>query len=125
MKLEKEDVDALFGDLAPRFYNLEILSQLEFSKGYSVIAVFEKEKAVNEIQEVVGRFEIKNKNDFEKTKKKQSTTAYNMFNYGNDPSTLIQEYGSYIYTFPNVNLNQKKILRFFKDLPNSQHFEIV
>lgn len=58
---------------------------------------------MNEIQEVVGRFDIKNKNDFEKTKKKQNQTAFTMFNYGNEaPQTLIQEYGSYIYTFPNV-----------------------
>jgi hypothetical protein len=42
----------------------------EFSKGACVMIVVEKEKAVNEVQEVVGRFEIKNKMDFDKTKKK-------------------------------------------------------
>lgn len=96
---------------------MEVLTSLELSKGNCVLVVLEKEKAVNEIQELVGRFEIKNKNDFEKTKKKQTT--YNMFNYGNEQNSLIQEYGSYIFTFPNAGLNQKKILRFFRDLPNS------
>ena len=96
---------------------MEVLTSLELSKGNSVLVVLEKEKAVSEIQELVGRFEIKNKNDFEKTKKKQTT--YNMFNYGNEQNSLIQEYGSYIFTFPNANINQKKILRFFRDLPNS------
>lgn len=101
---------------------MEVLSTQELSKGHSVLVVLEKEKAVSEIQDLVGRFEIKNKNDFEKTKKKQS--ALTMFNYGSEANTLIQEYGSYIFTFPNVTLNQKKILRFFKDLPNSHHFVI-
>ena len=66
---------------------MEVLSSQELSKGNSVLVVLEKEKAVSEIQELVGRFEIKNKNDFEKTKKKQTT--YNMFNYGNEPNSLI------------------------------------
>jgi hypothetical protein len=103
---------------------MELLIANEFSKDHSIILVVEKEKAVNEVQEAVGRFEIKSKNDFEKTKIKQSST-YAMFNYGNEPTTLIQKYGSYIFTFPNVGLNQKKILRFFSTLPNSQHFKIV
>lgn len=70
MKLEKEDIDALFSDLTPRFYNLDLLTNNELNKGHSILVVVEKEKAVSEIQDVVGRFEIKNKNDFEKTKKK-------------------------------------------------------
>ena len=69
---------------------------------------------------MVGRFEIKNKNDFEKTKKKQSQ----MFMSYGDAQTLVQEYGSYIFCFPNASLNMKKILRFFRELPFSQHFTI-
>ena len=83
--------------------------------------VLEKEQAVSGVQDEIGRFEVKAKTDFEKTKKKQSSMY--MFNYG-EPTTLIQEYGSYIFCFPNVALNQKKILKFFKELPNSQHFAI-
>ena len=78
--------------------------------------VLEKEKCVSGLSDEIGRFDIKTKTDFEKTKKKQSTMY--MFNYG-EASTLIQEYGSYIFSFPNAGLNQKKILKYFKDLPNS------
>lgn len=48
-KFEKEDLEAVFGDLAPRVYNLELLMSNEFSKGHSVVLVVEKEKAVVEI----------------------------------------------------------------------------
>ena len=47
--LEKEDIDTLFGDLAPRFYNIDVLAGNEFSKGASIVLVVEKEKAVSEI----------------------------------------------------------------------------
>ena len=48
-KFEKEDMDVVFGDLAPRFYNMDVLMTNEFSKGHSVIVVVEKEKAIAEI----------------------------------------------------------------------------
>ena len=73
----------MFLDLAPRFYNIDILNGIEFSKGHSILIVVEKEKALNDAQECIGRFEIKNKGDFEKSKKKLSS-SYAMFNYGND-----------------------------------------
>ena len=81
-----------------------------------MLMIVEKEKAISEASEAIGRFEIKNKGDFDKTKKKQSMIY--MPNYG-ETQTLIQEYGSYIFSFPGVSLNQKKILRFFRELPNS------
>ena len=79
---------------------------------------------------MVGRLDIKSKNDFEKYKKKQSSYAANsmMFSgaFHNEQQSLIQEYGPYIFTFPigGAQANQKKILRYFNSLPNSQHFEI-
>lgn len=49
LNLEKEDVEALFQDLAPRFYNIEVMNAFEFLKGHSILLVLEKEKAVSEI----------------------------------------------------------------------------
>jgi hypothetical protein len=41
-------------------------------------------------------------------------------------NTLVTEYGPYIFTFPvgGAPANQRKILRYFNQLPNSHHFEI-
>lgn len=63
-------MEYLFSDLAPRFFDLEVMWTSELSKGPSLLLVVEKEKAVSEVQDLVGRFEIKNRNDFLKTKKK-------------------------------------------------------
>ena len=68
--LEREDVDFLFADLAPRFFNTEVMYTHEFSKGPSILVVVEKEKAVNEVVDFIGRIDIKSKTDFDKPKKK-------------------------------------------------------
>lgn len=112
-------------------FNLEALETLEFKKeGGCVFAVVEKEKAVQELNELVGRLEIKSKNDIEKYKKKQSSAASSSMMFGsyqNEQQSLIQEYGPYIFTFPigGHQANQRKIARYFSSLPNSHHFEIV
>ena len=64
-ELEKGDVEFLFSDLAPRLYDLDLLWSHEFSRGQSVLLVLEKDKAVSDAQDIIGRFEVKNKNDFE------------------------------------------------------------
>ncbi len=79
---------------------------------------------MQEIAEVVGKVEIKSKNDIEKYKKK--TTQPMMFG-SYEQTSLIQEYGPYIFTFPigGAQANFKKIARYFNSLQNSQHFTIV
>ncbi len=58
--LERQDLDFLFQEQVPRLFNVDTLESLEFSKeGGCVLAVVEKEKAVQDIYEVVGRLEIK------------------------------------------------------------------
>jgi nucleoside diphosphate kinase len=72
--LDRADLEALFQEQVPRFFNLDFLESAEFKKeGGVVLAVVEKEKAVQEVSELVGRLEIKNQRDLEKYKKKQQT----------------------------------------------------
>ena len=74
--LERADLDLLFAEQTPRFFNIDILESLEFQKeGGCVLAVVEKDKAVSELSDLVGRLEIKSKADFEKYKKKASSSA--------------------------------------------------
>jgi len=56
---------------------------VDFSKNNSevVLAVVEKEKCLNDLEQVVGRFTIKETVDFEKTKRKQSS---NFMSFGNN-----------------------------------------
>jgi hypothetical protein len=124
--LDRADLEALFQEQVPRFFNLDFLESAEFKKeGGVVLAVVEKEKAVQEVSELVGRLEIKNQRDLEKYKKKQQTGGGLFSTY--EQLSLVQEYGPYIFTFPigGAQANQRKILRYFTFLPNSQHFEIV
>ncbi len=45
-------------------FNLEVLKELVFKKeGGVVMVVVEKEKAVQEVYEIVGKVELKSKND--------------------------------------------------------------
>lgn len=61
----------------PRLFNLEALEALEFGKdGGCVMAVVEKEKAVQDAHELIGRLEIKSKNDYDRYKKKAATTSH-------------------------------------------------
>lgn len=87
------------------------------------MAVVEKEKAVQDAHELIGRLEIKSKNDYDKYKKKAATTTH-VFG---EVTALVSEYGPYIFAFPvgGASSNQRKILRYFSALPNSQHFDIV
>jgi len=39
-----------------------------------------------------------------------------------DAFSLMREYGSYIFCFPNADLNQSKIAKEFTSLPFSKHF---
>ena len=69
--LELEDVQFLFQEQIPRFFSLEALESLIFKQdGGVVMVVVEKEKAVQEVNEVVGKLEIKGKADLDKYKKK-------------------------------------------------------
>jgi|OM-RGC.v1.037823750 hypothetical protein len=38
--------------------------------------------------------------------------------------SLMREYGSYIFCFPNADLNQSKIAKEFTSLPFSKHFKL-
>jgi hypothetical protein len=123
-RLDYEDLTVLFKDLAPRMYNIETLWDNEFAPkdaGDSIILVLEKEKAVTDVTAIIGRSQVKEKADFLKYKKKQTTTSYS---FNQTASTIIQEYGAFIYSFPGVPQNQQKITYFFENLPNSKHFDI-
>jgi len=37
---------------------------------------------------------------------------------------LVNDYGSYIFTFPNAQLNKDKIAKEFRSLPGSKHFKL-
>lgn len=89
-----------------------------------MLAVLEKDKAVTELAEAVGRFEVKNQADYDRCKKKANSSAAL---FGASPETLVQEYGPHLFAFPfgGAAANQRKILRFFSSLPNSAHFEIT
>ena len=110
------------------------MESLEFKRenggGGCVLAVVEKEKAVQDVYELIGKLEIKSKNDFDRYKKKASSSQSSssmMFGGGDmGGSSLVSEYGPYVFSFPvgGVAANQRKILRYFSDLPNSHHFEI-
>ena len=84
--LERADLDFLFAEQAPRVMNIEVIEQLEFKKeGGCVMVVVEKEKAVSELSEAVGRLEIKSKADFDKYKKRSSSSSSSMFSsYNNE-----------------------------------------
>lgn len=57
-------MQVLFGELTPRLFNIEALKELVFKKeGGVVMVVVEKEKAVQEVYEIVGKVELKSKND--------------------------------------------------------------
>jgi hypothetical protein len=109
--------------MTPRLFNLEALDNLIFKQdGGVVMAVVEKEKAVQEVAEIVGKLEIKSKNDLGKYQKKSASSSMMMFGSSYDQQqSLVQEYGPYIFTFPvgGVQANHKKILRYFSSLPNS------
>ena len=87
--------------MTPRFFSIDALQQHIFEQGAIVMAVVEKEKAVSDLSDVVGRLEIKSKNDVDKYKKKLTQSSAMMFGAGNDQQkSLIQEYGPYIFCFP-------------------------
>merc|ERR1740139_1369664 len=75
--MKKYDVQALFGDQT-RNMDLEVLWENEFKpdeqkeENDSIVLVLEKEKAITELQGLVGKTSIKQVADFEKCKKKQS-----------------------------------------------------
>lgn len=62
--LSKDDLSALFGDLAPKVHNLAMLEK-EFLRGDSVLAVLEKAQAIESAQSLIGRFGIKVASDYE------------------------------------------------------------
>lgn len=107
--IDKTNLQALFGDLAPQVHSLDLLD-VEFRRGDSVLLVVEGAKAVEEIQELVGKFGIKVGSDFEK-KKRKTTQGYQFINNNlkSEANCLIREYGSYIFTFPNAERNREKI----------------
>ena len=91
------------------------------------MVVVEKEKAVQELNEIVGKVELKSKTDLQRYQKKSAAPSMMMFGSSYDQQqTLVQEYGPYIFTFPigGVQANHRKIVRYFNSLPNSQYFEI-
>ena len=60
-------------------FNIDILWDHEFGEqeaGDSLILVLEKEKAISELQALVGRSQVKEKADFMKYKKKSVTSSY-------------------------------------------------
>lgn len=126
--LASADLRALFGDLQPKVHNLAILEK-EFTKGDAVLLVFEKAKAIESAQALIGKFGIKVSSDFElkkiskKAAAQQHVSKLGMGGSSADDS-LMREYGSYIFCFPNADLNQSKIAGEFTSLPFSKHFEL-
>jgi len=124
-QIDKPALQVLFQDLVPRVHHVDIL-HAEFRRGESVFLVVEKTKALEDAQELIGKFGIKTGSDYEK-KKRKTQLGFQFTNrqgLGAESSGLIQEYGSYIFCFPNVELNKEKILREFRALPNSKHFKL-
>lgn len=68
----RSDLNIIFEGLAPHQFNLNLMWDKDFSKNNSevVLVVVEKEKCLNDLEQVVGRFMIKESADFEKTKRK-------------------------------------------------------
>jgi len=88
--------------------------------------VVEKPKAIEEAQELIGKFGIKLGSDFEK-KKRKTQIGYNFMNNYNHKSadnSLINEYGSYMFCFPNAERNKEKILSEFRSLPASKEYRL-
>jgi len=124
-KVDKPTLEVLFEDLVPKVHSLELLD-LEFKRGDSVFLVVEKAKAIDEAQELIGKFGIKVGADFEK-KKRKATMGFNFMNNPNlkgEANALIHDYGSYMFCFPNAERNQARILREFRSLPNSKEFRL-
>jgi len=128
--LDRDDLEALFGDLVPKVHSLYMLEK-EFARGESILMVFEKASAIDAAQSLIGKFGIKVSSDYElkKLSKKaaglQQLSKLGMGGGAADDGALMREYGSYIFCFPNAKLNQRKIAREFPDLPFSKHFEII
>lgn len=124
-KVEGGKLESLFKDLVPRVHNLEMLNN-EFTRGESVIVVLEKTKAIEEASELIGKFSIKIGLDWEKKKKKKNQGFQFMSKYsaGAEENNMIAEYGSYIFSFPNEELNREKIAREFRSLPNTKNFKL-
>jgi len=129
--VKKFDVQALFGDQA-RNYDVEVLWENEFKPSESadendcLILVLEKEKAVTELQGLVGRnCKVLAKGDFDKCKKKQSAFGSSFGLNNSSQRSFIEDYGAYVYSFPGAPQNQRKVAHFFKRLLNSEYFKIV
>lgn len=128
--LSKDDLSALFGDLAPKVHSLSVL-ELELLRGESVLMVLEKAQAVESAQSLIGRFGIKVASDFElkklskKAAEQQQVSKIGMGGSAAEDCPLMREYGSYIFCFPNAAQNQRKIAREFTSLPFSKHFKII
>lgn len=124
-QINKSNLEVLFEDLVPKVHSLELLD-MEFKRGDSVLVVVEKAKAVEEAQELIGKFGIKVGSDFEK-KKRKNQVGFNFKNNHNlksEADSLIHDYGSYLFCFPNAERNKEKILREFRSLPNSKEFQL-
>ena len=72
--LANADLRALFGDLQPKVHNIVVLEK-EFTKGDAVLLVFEKAKAIESAQALVGKFGIKVSSDFELKKISKKAAA--------------------------------------------------
>lgn len=121
----KPNLEALFQDLIPKVHSLELLD-MEFRRGDSIVMVVEKPKAIEEAQELIGKFGIKVGSDFEK-KKRKTQAGFNFMNNNNlksDGNGLIHEYGSYIFCFPNAERNKEKISSEFRSLPGSKEYRL-
>ena len=82
--LDRTELETLFAEMTPRFFSIDALQQHIFDQGTIVMAVVEKEKAVSDLSDVVGRLEIKSKNDVDKYKKKLTQSSAMIFGAGND-----------------------------------------
>lgn len=106
-----DDLKVLFKDLAPRVHSLETLNT-EFKRGESLLLVLEKPKAIVEAEQLIGKFSIKLNSDYEKKKRMKKTTFQFNNSYGGakaEEDNMVNEFGSYIFCFPNAQLNKEKI----------------
>jgi len=78
---------------------------------------------------MIGKFGIKVGSDFDKKRRTKQAgmnfmNAFSNSNLKSEANSLIHEYGSYMFCFPNADKNKEKILSEFRSLPNSKEYRL-
>ena len=85
------------------------------------VKVVEKSKAIAGAQQLIGHSSVKIASDF--TKHKKSGQKGFQFKSAMEEETLVHEYGSFIFSIPDANRNQERVLKEFGQLV-SKNFRI-